>query len=88
MSSICRRNVDLKVYSLVLKVLKQSVVCIKPMPLLPFKGGIQVVYIVWLKGSSRHLAKVCNCLAWLDSYKYIRLLSFKVLYNIRLTCII
>jgi len=47
------------------------------MPLLPFKGGIQVVYVVRLKGSSRYLAKVRDCLAWLDSYKYIRLLSLR-----------
>ena len=87
MSSIYRCDVNLKVYSLVLKVLKQSVICREPMPLLPFKGGIQVIYIIWLKGSSRYFAKVYNYLAWLDSYKYIRLLSFKVLYNIRLTCI-
>jgi hypothetical protein len=129
-SPICSRDIDFEVYSLVLKVLKQSVVCREPMPLLPFKRGIQVIYIVRLKRSSRHLAKchgldklwkwnvVCfgmfvmndgalmavkklyirlcaardtkvrNCLAWLNSYKYIRLLSFKLLYNIRLACII
>ena len=75
-------------YSLVLKVLKQSVIYREPTPLLPFKGGIQIIYIVRLKRSSRYLAKVCDYLARLDSYKYIRLLSFKVLYNIRLTCII
>jgi hypothetical protein len=87
-SPICSRDIDLEVYSLVLKVLKQSVVRREPMPLLPFKRGIQIIYIVRLKRSSRYLAKVCNCLAWLDSYKYIRLLSLKVLYIIRLTCIV
>ena len=87
-SPIYSRDIDFKVYSLVLEVLKQSVICREPTPLLPFKGGVQIIYIVWVKRSSRHLAKVCDCLARLDSYKYIRLLSFKVLYNIRLTCIV
>jgi hypothetical protein len=47
------------------------------MSLLPFKEGIQVVYIVRLKGNSRYLAKVRDYLAWLDSYKYIRFLSLR-----------
>jgi hypothetical protein len=82
------KYIDFVVYSLVLKVLNKSVVCREPMPLLPFERGIQVIYIVRLKRSSRYLAKVCDCLAWLDSYIYIRVLSFKVLYNIKLTCIV
>ena len=55
-SPICRRDIDFEVYSFVLKVLKQSVISREPMPLLSFKGGIQVIYIVQLKRSSRYLA--------------------------------
>ena len=80
--------IDFVVYSLVLKVLNKSVIGREPMPVLPFKGGIQVIYVVQLKWDCSHLVKVCNCLAWLDSYKYIRLLSLKVLYTIRLTRIV
>jgi hypothetical protein len=84
-SSICKRNINLKVYSLVLEVLKQSVVGKEPMPLLPFERGIQIVYIVQLKRSGRYLAKVCDCLVKLDSYN---ILDFFLLrHYIRLTCI-
>jgi hypothetical protein len=85
-SLICRHNINLKVYSLVLEVLKQSVVGREPMPLLPFERGIQIIYIIWLKRSSRHLAKVCDCLVRLDSYN---ILDFFLLrHYIRLTCIV
>jgi hypothetical protein len=72
-SLIFKHNIDLEIDLLVFEILNKSVICREPMPLLSFKGGIQVIYIVQLKGSSCYLAKVCDCLAWLDSYKYIRL---------------
>ncbi len=84
-SPICSCDIDLEVYSLVLEVLKQGIVCREPMPLLPFERGIQIVYVIRLKRGICHLAKVCNCLGRLDSYKNIRLLSLEALYNIRLT---
>jgi hypothetical protein len=72
------KYIDFVVYSLVLKVLNKSVVGREPMLVLPFKGGIQVIYVIRLKWSSRCLAEVCNCLAWLDSYKYINSLDFNM----------
>jgi hypothetical protein len=71
-SPIFKCNVDFKVYSLVLKVLNKSVVYREPMPLLSFKRGIKVIYIIWLKWGSSHLAEVRNYIAWLDSYRCVR----------------
>jgi hypothetical protein len=63
--------IDFVVYSLVLKVLNKSVVGREPMPVLPFKGGIQVVYIVRLKWDCSYLTEVGYYLTWLNSYIYI-----------------
>ncbi len=71
-------NINLKVYSCILKVLNKGIIRKESMPLLPFKRGIQVIYVIWLKWGYYHLVKVCNYLAWLDSYKYVNSLYFKV----------
>jgi hypothetical protein len=87
---ISRCNVNFEVYFLVLKMLNKGVIHRESMPLLPSERGIQVIYIIQLKWYCCYLAKVCNCLAWLDSYIYIYILeiSLKVFNAIRLTGIV
>jgi hypothetical protein len=40
------KYINFIVYSLVLKVLNKSIISREPMPMLSFKGGIQVIYVV------------------------------------------
>jgi hypothetical protein len=51
-------NIDFEMDLIVFEVLNKSIVHKEAMYLLPFKGGIQVVYILWLKWSRRHLSVV------------------------------